>query len=108
MASKKKTRNLDTDVAVPKRKMQPKPALKPEDVWQEFLGPDAPYYSDISPLGAKNVHCGLCGNTGVIDTRLRVLTPLGQPCGVRRFCICPNGRALKAQNDGALVPPETN
>jgi len=44
---------------------------------------------------ADGDHCGLCGNTGVIDTRGRVETPAGVPCGVLRFCLCPNGRAWK-------------
>ena len=28
--------------------------------------------------------CGLCGNYGIIDTR-----------GIRAFCICPNGQAMR-------------
>jgi len=43
--------------------------------------------------------CGLCGNTGVIDTRGTVKTPSGEPAGgVRAWCICPNGRKAKRNN----------
>lgn len=39
--------------------------------------------------------CGLCGNYGVIDTLGQVQSPAGVECGIRAFCICPNGRAMK-------------
>lgn len=51
-----------------------------EDTRLKFLGPP----------GTKS-YCGLCGNSGVIDTRA--------------FCICPNGRIIKHQLGGVL-PPE--
>lgn len=41
--------------------------------------------------------CGLCGNTGVVDT-IGLRTPAGVHCGVVRACICPNGR-MWAQHD---------
>lgn len=44
----------------------------------------------------NNHHCGLCGNSGTIDTRGHVMTPAGIRVGVRRYCICPNGRALRS------------
>ena len=66
-----------------------------DDTWLEFLAPPA------QPL-----YCGLCGNSGVVDTRGHVRSPRGQECGVRAFCICPNGRAAKAQRGGTL-PPST-
>lgn len=53
-----------------------------DDPWREFAD-------------AEHENCGLCGNTGVIDTRGRLETPAGVPCGVLRFCLCPNGRAWK-------------
>lgn len=40
--------------------------------------------------------CGLCGNRGVIDARAQ-RAPSGAACGALHYCICPNGRALKAQ-----------
>lgn len=45
-------------------------------------------------LGAHDL-CGLCGNSGIIDTRGDVESAAGVACGVRRFCICPNGRVMK-------------
>lgn len=53
-----------------------------DDPWREFAD-------------AEHENCGLCGNTGVIDTRGRLETPAGVPCGVLGFCLCPNGRAWK-------------
>lgn len=44
-------------------------------------------------------HCGLCGNHGIIDTTGKVFTPAGYECGGRFFCICPNGRSMKAYED---------
>lgn len=40
-------------------------------------------------------HCGICGNSGVIDTRGKAYTAAGVHCGIKAFCICPNGRAWK-------------
>jgi hypothetical protein len=60
------------------------------DTWLEFL---------------EQSCCGLCGNVGILDTRGKAKTPRGEPCGVRAYCICPNGRAIKQLSGGAL-PPE--
>lgn len=60
--------------------IEPADAKAVDEPWMEFANGD---------------HCGLCGNTGVIDTRGRLETPAGVPCGVLRFCLCPNGRAWK-------------
>jgi hypothetical protein len=65
-----------------------------DDTWLEFLGPP----------GVASC-CGLCGNTGILDTRGKVKSPGGDDCGVRAYCICPNGRAIKQLSGGAL-PPE--
>ncbi len=65
-----------------------------DDTWMEFLGPP----------GVES-YCGLCGNCGVIDTRGKVTDPGGDDCGVRAYCICPNGRILKLQYNDVL-PPE--
>jgi hypothetical protein len=67
-----------------------------DDTWLEFLGPP----------GAED-YCGLCGGFGIADTRGKVLSPHGKDCGVRAFCICPNGRILKHQLGGTL-PPDDN
>ena len=55
-----------------------------QDLWREFLGDEV-----------SRSHCGLCGNSGMVDTRGKVFTAAGYECGVRTWCICPNGRALK-------------
>jgi hypothetical protein len=54
-----------------------------DELWLEFLSQ--------GPSQA----CGLCGNSGIVDTRGLVRTAAGYECGVRAFCICPNGRAMK-------------
>jgi hypothetical protein len=54
----------------------------PMELWLEFL---------------SNNLCSLCGQTGVIDTR-GIRTPAHVECGGLHYCICPNGRALKARN----------
>lgn len=59
---------------------------KASDLWMEFLGGTIP---------CPNSHCGLCGNHGIVDTVGITYTPAGHPCGVRTFCICPNGRVMK-------------
>lgn len=38
--------------------------------------------------------CGLCGNSGVVDTR-KIATAAGIDVGGLHYCVCPNGRALK-------------
>ena len=65
-----------------------------EETWLEFLGPP----------GIES-YCGLCGNAGILDTRGKVKGPDGADCGVRAFCLCPNGRTIKHQLGGTL-PPE--
>ena len=42
-------------------------------------------------------HCGLCGNSGVIDTR-GVTTAGGITVGGIWWCICPNGQAHRQNN----------
>lgn len=37
--------------------------------------------------------CGLCGNTGIIDTTHSAVSPMGYKPGGKYHCICPNGRA---------------
>lgn len=78
--------------------------MKPEDLWMEFLGPDLPYNRDGHDW--KNCHCGLCGNTGIINTQRIAFTPAGLECGVRRYCICPNGRSMLSQVGGVQLKEE--
>lgn len=54
--------------------------LTPDGAWLEFM---------------VNGLCSLCGNRGVIDSR-GVQSFAGVECGGLHYCICPNGRALKA------------
>lgn len=44
------------------------------------------------------VHCTLCGNSGVLDTRATAVTAAGLWVGRLNLCICPNGQALRDQN----------
>ncbi len=42
--------------------------------------------------------CGLCANSGIVNTTGTLRTPKGsRHSGIRTFCICPNGRAMKDQ-----------
>lgn len=45
--------------------------------------------------------CGLCGNSGVIDTRDSAKDSWGKPVGIRTWCICYNGQALRSSSKGA-------
>jgi hypothetical protein len=36
--------------------------------------------------------CSLCGNSGIIDTRLTAISGAGYNSGMKNFCICPNGQ----------------
>lgn len=40
-------------------------------------------------------HCGLCGNSGMIDTVGKIFTAAGVECGIKVPCVCPNGRSIK-------------
>jgi hypothetical protein len=53
-----------------------------EGIWLEFCVKDM---------------CSLCGQAGIIDTR-GIRTPANFECGGLHYCICPNGRALKAKD----------
>jgi len=57
-----------------------------EQLWEEFT---------VSGL------CGLCGNTGMVDTKS--VSPAGFPCGINAPCICPNGRAIKRHREKDMV-----
>jgi hypothetical protein len=59
-----------------------------QERWKEFLHPDL-------------LICGLCGNSGYVDTRNRVKSPMGADCGIKTYCICPNGRSIKKQIEKA-------
>ena len=64
--------------------------MKNKDLWEEFI-----VEVIRSDIGIKIPLCGLCANTGIIDTYLSAKWE-GNPVGVKNaFCICPNGRSLK-------------
>jgi hypothetical protein len=69
---------------------------KRDDRWEEFT-----VYVETPHLpGHKIPMCGLCGNTGIVDTTGTATTPVGNVfCGIRAYCICPNGRAMKEHGD---------
>jgi hypothetical protein len=50
-------------------------------------------------------HCGICGNTGVIDSR-GITTPAGYEVGGLFWCLCPNGQACRKAYKG-VEPTET-
>ena len=59
----------------------------PANAWSEFNT-----FQNVDHLPFKIPFCGLCGNTGKINTKGTAKTPQGKPCGIEAFCICPNGR----------------
>lgn len=62
---------------------------KPIDAWEEFT-----VYPHADHIGCKIPLCGLCGNSGIIDTTKNT-TWDGKNVGVVAYCICPNGRVKK-------------
>jgi hypothetical protein len=60
---------------------------KKTDIWFEFLGPTG--------------LCGLCGNTGYINTLGHIKDATGTKCGIKQYCICPNGRVIRKGNIGS-------
>lgn len=51
----------------------------------------------IADYWSKNyctMHCTLCGNTGIIDTR-GTRTPAGWEVGRLNWCLCPNGQLMR-------------
>jgi len=72
---------------------------KNKDLWLEFI-----VQVPMPHLNGMEVPiCGLCGNTGRVDTVSFVKTPNGISCGIKAFCICPNGRAYKKAHNKALL-----
>lgn len=79
--------NLRAELAEARRRRQGR-----DDLWMEFMGP-----------ASQPAHCGLCGNSGWIDTRGHVSTGAGLPCGVQAPCICPNGRVTRDRESVHVV-----
>lgn len=63
-----------------------------KDLWKEFL------IESIKDDGSTVSLCGLCGNSGELDTTNSAIWN-SKKVGVKRFCICPNGRFLKQDLD---------
>ena len=60
------------------------------NLWEEFI-----VMKEVKPgMGAVPM-CGICGGTGIFDTRGQAPSPTGVDCGSRNYCICPNGRYNK-------------
>lgn len=58
-------------------------------LWEEFI-----VYVPSPELGGLKIPlCGLCGNTGMLETNTK--SPAGIRCGISAPCICPNGRWIK-------------
>lgn len=63
--------------------------MNDDDLWEEFV-----VQVFNSELKCKIPLCGLCGNSGIVDT-LTTAKWCHQSVGIKTFCICPNGRYLK-------------
>ena len=66
--------------------------MKKNDLWSEF---QVQVMND--ELGLKIYLCGLCGNSGIVDTTITAKWK-NKSAGIKAFCICPNGRAIKSQS----------
>lgn len=64
---------------------------QPRLLWEDFT-----VMVPMNHLDGKRVPiCGLCGNSGIVDTRASARRSDGTVCGVHTYCICPNGRNAK-------------
>jgi hypothetical protein len=70
--------------------------MKLRDLQSEFLVMvELPHFQDKFP-GLKIPMCGLCGNSGIVNTVGVVYDASSTvDCGIISYCICPNGRAMK-------------
>jgi len=62
---------------------------KPIDAWEEFT-----VYAYADHLECKIPMCGLCANSGIVNTTQNASWN-GKDIGVVAYCICPNGRVKK-------------
>lgn len=62
------------------------------ELWKEYIVEVLPP-KDLRDSIETIPMCGLCGNTGIVETHAK--TPYGVACGVIKHCICPSGRAMK-------------
>lgn len=45
--------------------------------------------------------CTLCGNSGVIDTRLTAVSSTGNPVGCLNWCLCSVGQCFRKHREGS-------
>lgn len=64
--------------------------MKAKDLWLEFT-----VYVKSPETGFDIPLCGLCGNSGMVDTTTTAKCWKTVPAGIKTYCICPNGRANK-------------
>lgn len=69
------------------------------EFWDENYTVQAMEKNRILDKVIEITFCGLCGNTGIIDTTQSAITPNGTSVGKKFYCLCPNGRALKANKN---------
>lgn len=67
-----------------------------KELWEEYIVEAPPPRGLADSIESVPV-CGLCGNTGIVETHAK--TPYGAACGVCKPCICPNGRTRKRRED---------
>jgi hypothetical protein len=66
--------------------------MKSKNLWLEF---------DVEvtrPDGLVISVCGLCANTVEVNTTSTAII-FDKPAGIKTFCICPNGRAIKKHKE---------
>lgn len=67
--------------------------MKAKDQWEEFIVEvENPLLKITIPV------CGLCANCGEIDTTQSARI-FNKEVGIKTYCICPNGRAMKKYYD---------
>lgn len=64
--------------------------MKAKDLWKEFT-----VYVKHPEIGFDIPLCGLCGNSGYVDTTNTAKCWGNVPAGIKTYCICPNGRSNK-------------
>lgn len=60
-----------------------------KNLWEEFV-----VKAVNEELGFEIPLCGLCGNSGILDTTTSAKWS-NKSVGIKAYCICPNGRARK-------------
>jgi len=71
--------------------------MKIEDIREEFTT-----YAMREDIGFEISLCGLCANSGIVDTRKSAVWN-DQQVGILGYCLCANGRALKRSRPNLLA-----